>query len=177
MENETLRDKRMRQATAHYAKRSPLFNWMSENHDRILANLDGKTILDWEPIRALATEEGVRHTDGQELTSRQMSQVWYLVRKACAKRTLSLQKPPPRHPPITANPPSESPNRVTRTPPEKTVAAVASTERKLAELPKSEGNNQIAADMTPEGSMARALRRMEERANRRVGIFRENDND
>ena len=178
METDPLRLSRLRAEAASNAKRSPLFRWMIDNHDLIAAVASGIGRLNWEPMRTLATEAGIRDGRGSEVTCEQMWRLWYKVRRAQSRLNQSDRKAssaaPPRNRIATERAtPSEKEPRDSRS---KTVL-VASTGRKLAEVPRSEETNRTAADMTPEGSLARALRVMQERADRRVGIFRENDSE
>jgi hypothetical protein len=73
-------------ATATNPRRSPLFQWMAENHDLIATLVDGVAKVNWEPVRALATEQGIRSEQGAELSTKKMWRAWPKVRKAHLQR-------------------------------------------------------------------------------------------
>lgn len=183
---EPLRLRRLRIEAAARTSQSPLYKWQNDNYD-LIVSIIGASAQNWEPVRRMAVEAGIHDTKDREPTLRSMAKTWFKVRQShtCSSTVEKKPKgqvephlnsragkvlPTNRRQPVSG---AEKEPRDSRS---KTVL-VASTERKLAEVPRSEETNRTAADMTPEGSLARALRVMQERADRRVGIFRENDSE
>lgn len=205
-------------ATAASPARSSLFKWMTANYEMIASLVDGLARVNWEPIRALATEQGILSEQGTELSNKKMWRLWPKVRKAHLRRLHATAKLLAGNPvqqvpiPVNETPLAETPWE-TVTPAPTRIAPIDQkpvlgtwlgrslkanpnradsnvVERKdspgLASrnstpvapigtkvVPESspEDGGQTPADAPKENSMDRAIRQMQERANRRMGIF------
>jgi len=121
-------------------RRPPLHQWMSSNHDEVVALFDGAR-LNWVHLTAVFTDMGFQNGDGGKLMPETVRQTWYRVRKRHeAKRIRKAVKPSPASiealstpAPIHRDLPTPSPNPV---PPVQTDDPMASL---MAEMNRRSG--------------------------------------
>lgn len=76
-------------------ERSPLFHWMVENHDEIVAAAKGGRIR-WAPFCAKAVALGLVDTRGQAPTERNARETWAQARRAVREARTELAARPPK---------------------------------------------------------------------------------
>jgi hypothetical protein len=100
----------MLSAQRREGKRSPLFLWMLEHHDEIVATLQGGRI-GWGPFCAAVAEAGLKDTTGKAPSENTARITWYRVRRLAARqhaaRTAAGDRAPAAHP--SRPPPSKMP--------------------------------------------------------------------
>lgn len=183
MQTDHLRSSRLRKATAHRATRSALYQWMHDNYEDIAANQVGNTVPNWEPLRTVATEMGIRDASGREVTLAKMKRVWHEVRKGYVKPNQSERSV------FAASPPRTSTAKEWVTPSKKERDLVASTSERLrfpmqevrqpshpesATTPHNRPSAQPGdpyANETGEENVARVMAQLRERSNRRNGVY------
>ncbi|MDE1905505.1 MAG: hypothetical protein KGH75_03530 [Rhodospirillales bacterium] len=78
-------------------ERSPLFWWMVEHHDEMMATANGSRIR-WAPVCARLTALGLVDTRGQAPTERNTRETWLQARKAVAAARAAAAPPRPKPP-------------------------------------------------------------------------------
>lgn len=144
MQTGHLRSIRLRKAIAQRATRSALYQWLHDNHDDITAAQEGNAVLNWEPLRAVATEEGIRDTNGREITHKKMKRLWHVVRKGYVepKRQTDTPLSVPTAKAVPWKDHQAASGSEEKLPGSRAeVAPVASTERKVFEVPRSDETN------------------------------------
>jgi hypothetical protein len=74
-------------------RRPPLHQWMSSNHDELVALFDGAR-LNWVHLTSVFADMGFQNGSGGKLKPETVRQTWYRVRKHhAAKRTRKATRP------------------------------------------------------------------------------------
>jgi hypothetical protein len=81
----------------HSEERSPLFWWMVEHHDDMLATAHGKRIR-WAPVCLKLAALGLVDTRGLAPTERNARETWLQARKAVAAARAAAKPPRPKPP-------------------------------------------------------------------------------
>jgi len=79
---------------ARSEERSPLFYWLLEHHDQIIAAQEGKRIR-WAKMVARLGAAGLTDVTGKAATARTARETWYRVRKVIAGRRSDQHGPRP----------------------------------------------------------------------------------
>lgn len=152
-----------------------MFKWFERNYVQVL-RLSATTTIDWQKLADEFAVAGITDRTGQPATANTVKTTWYRVKRSMRKRAPLTATAPPapaaplhRHPSRSADtwqPPLAGGNQhIGATPP----APVAPTTPTVAHRVLSEPQRTVA-DMTPDESMYEALREMDQRANRKLGI-------
>jgi hypothetical protein len=81
----------------HSEERSPLFWWMVEHHDEMIATANGKRIR-WAPVCSKLAALGLVDTRGLPPTERNARETWLQARKAVAAARAAAKPPRPKPP-------------------------------------------------------------------------------
>ena len=161
----------LKAASSASPQRSPLFRWLSENHDAIVG--DGSPLRDWEPFRAYAAANGIVDGSGREPTKLVMKRVWHAVRTGRRKDLARLAQAAPLDPfaaAVGATTP-DAPQAVERPPPPKPKPLAPRPATIAVQQAEPAPPDQQSQQTEGQARIDRVLAQLKARSDRRHGIF------